>query len=437
MENAMNILSLFDGKSSGFTACELAGIEVGTYYSAEIDKYAIKVSNAIHPNQTRLGSVTEWRDWDIDWSSIDMIFGGFPCQAWSMAGKQLGDKDERGMLFWTMLDIMKHVREHNPKVGFLIENVKMKKELEEYITHHMTEAVGDVHKILINSALVSAQNRNRYYWTSWECTQPEDRGIVLADIIEIDPESPTIMSEKFCNRNAHILRNDVSGKSKNLSAMEYVKNGRQGDYINTQPTVDGETFNEWHEKTKNYGGTREEFDSLSIKVGRVVGRKINPETGKRDDYNPNLKTEQRVGPRLDDKSGCLTTVQKDNVVIMQRARGNNPGGVRAIDGKTPTLSANSWEHNNHLAFKEKPRTVRASGRNSPPDSRQNWDNALDSKVNYRKLTPRECFRLQTTPEHYIDKILDCGVSNTQLYKIAGNGWNDETIAHILRENKNG
>ena len=303
----VNVLSLFDGKSSGFTACELAGIKVDNYYSAEIDKYAIQVSDAIHHNQTRLGSVTEWRDWEIDWSSIDMIFGGFPCQAWSMAGKQLGDKDERGMLFWTMLDIMKHVRHHNPKADFLIENVKMKKEFEEYITYHMKNAVGDVHKILINSALVSAQNRNRYYWTSFPVTQPEDRGIVLADIIEIDPESPTIMSEKFCNRNSHILRDDVSGKSKNLSAMEYVKNGRQGDYINTQPTVDGETFNEWHERTKNYGGTREEFDSLSIKVGRVVGRKINPEAGKRDDYNPNLKTEQRFEPRLDDKSGCLTT----------------------------------------------------------------------------------------------------------------------------------
>ena len=86
----MNVLSLFDGKSSGYTACELAGIEIDTYYSAEVDKYAIKVSDAIHPNQIRLGDVTKWREWDIDWSSIDMIFGGFPCQAWSMAGKQMG-----------------------------------------------------------------------------------------------------------------------------------------------------------------------------------------------------------------------------------------------------------------------------------------------------------------------------------------------------------
>lgn len=387
----MNILSLFDGKSSGFTACELAGIEVDNYYSAEIDKYAIQVSNAIHPNQTRLGSVTEWRDWDIDWSSIDMIFGGFPCQAWSMAGKQLGDKDERGMLFWTMLDIMKHVRHHNPKADFLIENVKMKKEFEEYITYHMKNAVGDVHKILINSALVSAQNRNRYYWTSFPVSQPEDRGLVLADIIESHPESPTVMSDKFCTRNAHILRDDVSGKAKSLSAMEYVKNGRQGDYIN-------------------------------IKCGRVVGRNINPETGKRDDYNPELKTAQRFEARPDDKSGCLTTVQKDNQIVFAYGLEN---GRRLHDGKS--LSRN---------FRQGYRVHGVSGKSptlmsSPVGGVAGQSHLIATDVYYRKLTPRECFRLQTVPEHYIDKILNCGVSNTQLYKIAGNGWTDEVIAHIL------
>ena len=147
----MNVLSLFDGKSSGYTAMELAGIPVDSYYSAEIDKYAIKVSEAIHPNQTRLGSVTEWIDWNIDWSSIDLVLGGFPCQSWSMAGKQLGDKDERGALFWTMLNIIEYVRLHNPKAHFLIENVKMKKEFEEYITHHTKQALGVTFKTLINS----------------------------------------------------------------------------------------------------------------------------------------------------------------------------------------------------------------------------------------------------------------------------------------------
>jgi len=314
---AMNVLSLFDGKSSGYTACELAGIEIGTYYSAEVDKYAIKVSDAIHPDQIRLGDVTKWRDWDIDWSSIDMIFGGFPCQAWSMAGKQMGDKDERGMLFWVMLDIMKHVRNHNPKADFLIENVKMKKEFEEYITFHTTQALGDVHKILINSALVSAQNRNRYYWTNFEVTQPEDRGIVLADVIEQMEDFITLEDSTYTNRcKKQIIKNSKSPHQKAVDAC-------------TNSNMTG-------------------------------------------------------------------------------------SGVNVL-----------------CEYREKSKTVRSGGAGSPPDSRHNWDNALDSKVHYRKLTPRECFRLQTVPEHYIDKILDCGVSNTQLYKIAGNGWTDEVIAHIL------
>lgn len=332
----MNVLSLFDGKSSGYTALELAGIPVTNYYSSEIDKYAIQVSNAIHPNQTRLGDVLGWHFWDIDWASIDLVLGGFPCQAWSMAGKQKGDKDERGMLFWYMLDIMQYVLHHNPNAKFLIENVKMKKEFEEYITYHTEQALGKVEKHLINSALVSAQNRQRYYWTNIEgVEQPEDKGIVLSDILEADGVF-TFMSSRFCERNKSILRDDFSGKAKNLSAMEYVKNGRQGDYI---------------------------------KCGSMIGRKINPETGKRDDYNPDLKTEQRIEVRADDKTGTLTTVQKDNLVVNQDK--------------------------------------------------------------YRKLTPRECFRLQTTPEHYIDKILNCGVSNSQLYKIAGNGWTDLVISHIF------
>ena len=108
------------------------------------------------------------------------------CQAWSVAGKQLGDKDERGMLFWTTLDIIKTVLEHNPKAKFLMENVKMKKDFEQYITRHTEQALGHVEKTLINSALVSAQNRSRYYWTNFEVAQPEDRGILLKDIVEGD-----------------------------------------------------------------------------------------------------------------------------------------------------------------------------------------------------------------------------------------------------------
>ena len=190
----MNILSLFNGISGLHLSCERAGIEVGTCYYSEIDKFANKVTEHHYPNDIALGDVTKWREWDIEWASINLIGAGFPCQSWSLAGQQLGDKDERGMLFWTTLEIIKHVLYFNPNAKFLMENVKMKKEFEEYITHHTTQALGYVEKTLINSALVSAQNRNRYYWTNFPVTQPDDKGILLKDILEdIDGDRP-------CNR---------------------------------------------------------------------------------------------------------------------------------------------------------------------------------------------------------------------------------------------
>lgn len=183
----INVLSLFDGLSGCRIALEKIGLEVDNYYSSEIDKYAIQIANKNYPQDesNRLGDVLKWEDWSIDWSSIDLVTGGFPCQAWSIAGKQLGDKDERGMLFWTMLDIMKKVLEHNPKAKFLIENVKMKKEFEEYITLHTESALGVVYKHLIDSRLLSAQSRKRYYWTNIEdIIQPTDKHILLNDILD-------------------------------------------------------------------------------------------------------------------------------------------------------------------------------------------------------------------------------------------------------------
>jgi len=191
----MRVLSLFNGMSFCRMALEDLNINVSKYYSSEIDKYANQAAQALYPDTIQLGDVLNWREWDIDWGSIDLVTGGFPCQAWSMAGKQLGDKDERGMLFWTMLDIMKHVKHYNPKADFLIENVKMKKEFEQYIATHTENALGHVYKILINSALVSAQNRNRYYWTSFEVQQPDDKGIILKDIV--DPMCRDVNSDSW------------------------------------------------------------------------------------------------------------------------------------------------------------------------------------------------------------------------------------------------
>ena len=180
----MNVLSLFDGMSCGQIALDRLGINVNNYYAAEIDKYAIEITQKNYPDTIQLGDVTKWQDWDIDWSSIDLVSGGFPCQAWSIAGKQQGDRDPRGMLFWTMLDIIKKVRDNNPDAYFLMENVKMKKEFEDYITSHTKAALGRVEKHLINSSLVSAQSRQRYYWTNIpNIVQPENKGKVLEDVL--------------------------------------------------------------------------------------------------------------------------------------------------------------------------------------------------------------------------------------------------------------
>lgn len=244
---SVNVLSLFNGMPCGMLALERSGFNVLMYYSAEIDKYANQVTADNYRGIVQLGDVTKWREWDIEWDSIDIILGGFPCQAWSMAGKQLGDKDERGMLFWTMLDIMKHVRSLNPDADFLIENVKMKKEFEEYITYHMENAVGDVYKIMIDSALVSAHSRKRYYWTSFECEQPVDRGVALMDIVESNPDEKFNLSNKlingFYNKKGGFngrfnpMNPDLKEKSYCLTAR-YFKCGATDPYIITGTTDD-------------------------------------------------------------------------------------------------------------------------------------------------------------------------------------------------------
>lgn len=180
----MIYLSLFNGISAGRLALSRAGIKFDKYYIAEIDKFANKVSEFHYPDNIQSGDVNNWREWDIDWSNVGLVTAGFPCQSFSVAGKQLGDKDPRGKLFWTTLEIMSHVLENNPDAKFMLENVKMKKEFEEYITLHTERALGYVNKTLINSSLVSAQNRQRYYWTNFEVSHPEDKGIFLKDIIE-------------------------------------------------------------------------------------------------------------------------------------------------------------------------------------------------------------------------------------------------------------
>lgn len=378
----MNVLSLFDGMSCGRVALERAEIHVTNYYASEIDKYAQVVSTRNYPDIIRLGDVTGWQEWDLP--KIDLLIAGSPCQGFSNAGKGLNFNDPRSKLFFVFVDILKSVQ---PKY-FLLENVNMKKAWIDIISGYI-----GVQPILINSALVSAQNRERLYWTNIpNIKQPQDKGIVLADIIE----------EGFASR----------AKSFALDA-NYAKGGNM------------KRFTEKSSRQLIFGG--------AIRGGRVSPN------GKRKDYS-NIPIQQRLETDFNEKSNTLSTVEKDNVLIMvgmaddvkgretqrrryaadgkapalstvqggntqpkvsiiQRGRGKNNGGEKAMDGKTPSLTNSKWEDNNHL-----------------------WINGLT----YRKLTVLECERLQTLPDRYTE-----GVSNSQRYKMIGNGWTVDVIVHIL------
>ena len=170
----MNVLSLFDGMSCGMIALDRLGIKVDNYYASEIDKYAIQVSQANYPDIIQVGDITK-----LDLSTlpkIDLVMGGSPCQGFSFAGKQLAFDDPRSALFFEFHKAISYLQ---PKY-FLLENVRMKKEYLDIISEYM-----GVEPIFINSSLVSAQSRQRYYWTNIPgIEQPEERGIVLRDILE-------------------------------------------------------------------------------------------------------------------------------------------------------------------------------------------------------------------------------------------------------------
>ena len=175
----LNVVSTFDGIACCYEALERAGIPVRNYYASEIDTDAMRVANSNHPDIHQMGDITKWRTWNLDWSDIQLITGGFPCQSFSVSGRRLGFDDPRGQLFYSMMELYDHIKSKNPDVKFLFENVHKIKTADLAI---INERVG-VEPQMINSALVSAQNRKRFYWTNIPYTVPEDRNIFLSDII--------------------------------------------------------------------------------------------------------------------------------------------------------------------------------------------------------------------------------------------------------------
>jgi hypothetical protein len=134
-----------------------------------------------YPNIIQLGDVINWKDWKIDWKSIDLLIGGSPCQGFSSSGKELNFNDPRSKLFFEFSNILNHIKTFNPNVKFMLENVKMKKEWADVITKYL-----GVNYIEINSKYFSAQNRVRYYWCNFDILPYTDKNILLKDIVEDD-----------------------------------------------------------------------------------------------------------------------------------------------------------------------------------------------------------------------------------------------------------
>ena len=213
----MNILSLFDGMSCGQIALTQLGFKIDNYFASEIDKDAIQITKKNFPNTHHIGDVTKVKGSDLP--KIDLLIGGSPCQGFSFAGKQLNFNDPRSALFFEFVRLLK---ETNPKY-FLLENVKMKKEYQDVITKYL-----QVEPIMINSSLVSAQNRIRLYWTNiLNINQPKDKNIILKDILEDHVNDKFYIPEKYIPK-IKLDDNLISKTSKRIGG--YMKQG-QGQRI--------------------------------------------------------------------------------------------------------------------------------------------------------------------------------------------------------------
>jgi DNA-cytosine methyltransferase len=307
----VNVVSLCDGMSCGRIALDRAGKEVTRYYASEIDPFAIKVTAANWLFTIQVGDMKNWREWDIDWSSIDLLIGGTPCQGFSFAGKQLAFDDPRSALFFVYVDILNHIKSLNPDVKFMLENVKMKKEYLNVITDYL-----GVEPVFIDSQLVSAQRRQRFYWANWSIKQPEDTGAKLKDILETG-----------------IVDRD---KAYALTAR-YYKAGN---------------FNRYATKSS---------DQIIFELFGLT------ET-------------------------CIAKF--------------NRYGVKFLT------------HDTKVA---KPLTAGDYGKLGKYG---NYLKSLECETQIRKLTPIECERLQTVPDNYTNHV-----SNTQRYKMLGNGWTVDVIVN--------
>lgn len=366
----MKVLSLFDGISCGRLALERVGMPVEKYYASEIDKYAIAVTQAMWPDTIQIGDVTKIHF--TDYMDVDLLIGGSPCQDLSIAKQnRQGLRGERSGLFWKYVDALATIR---PKY-FLLENVaSMRNEDRDAITETLRKIYPDTECIMINSALVSAQQRKRYYWTNWHVEQPEDKGILLKDILESGNGTPYA-----------------------LRTYPRIK-------INNQPRI----------KRLETKDDNKANSITSVQTDSMVAVNI-------DNYFRKYGTKGKIMSADTEKTQCLTA-------SMGCGGGNTPLLAEPIRiGQLDGLG--KGQANRIYSVRGKSVCLSANGGGGGAKTGLYKVDLPDGDYIVRKLTPRECCRLQTYNERCFDVA---NISNTQWYKAFGNGWTVDVIAHILK-----
>jgi len=356
----INVISLFDGCSMAKVALNELGIEVENYFASEIDKYAMQISKKNHPDIIQLGDVKNVHGGVIP---IDLVIGGFPCQSFSIAGKRLNFDDERGQLFFEALRVLREVK---PKY-FLLENVaSMKKEIRDMISKEI-----GVEPILINSSLVSAQQRKRLFWTNIpNIEQPGEQNIVIADILNL----------RIVNKR----------KNKIIMSKENFKVKVRKNYINCKELC---CFLRNY-KNKSINQIAEECD-VSITKAEHWFRRDNSFSIPDEFVWGKLKQCLKITSDKYDKQITEFEIKNNNYDMAKR--------IYHIDGKHPTLT-----------------TLTGGGQRKT---------ITDGKEKFY-LTPEHCEKLQTLEPGYTS-----GVSNTQRYKMIGKGFTVKVISHILKNMK--
>ncbi len=375
----MKVLSLFDGISCARVALDRIGYKDVVYYASEIDKYAKQISQKNWPDIIQIGDVKEINGGDV-MGEIDLLIGGSPCQDLSIAKKDRKGLDgERSGLFWEYVRILKECK---PKY-FVLENVaSMPKEAKDIITKTL-----GVEPIMINAALVSAQNRKRLFWTNIpNVNLPEDRGILLKDILQPNTEVDERMvkdGKSFAitaSYNGAVAWNSIAKKQRTMVRVGQLNSGGQGDRIYSP---EGKSVN-----LSANGGGRGAKTGLYL-VGLIDGKNSQ---GKRV-YSPDGKsTTLGAGATAGGESGRRT-------------------GLYLIN-----------EYNKGVMTEKSVTLGTTMGRTA----KQGYQVVDEINEIVRKLTPIECERLQSLPDNYTE-----GVSNTQRYKALGNAFNVDVVAHIL------